>query len=115
MAATGHSREECAKAIGVSAPTMQRYYFSALESFERAALMTRGAVLQQLAAQAAAGNVAAMKELGKAIDRAAMPGGRSATKQQKPAPAGKKEKALEAARAVGADGGGDWGFLRRLN
>ncbi|NIJ37907.1 hypothetical protein FHR22_002610 [Sphingopyxis panaciterrae] len=69
LAATGRSEEECAAAIGVSPPTLRKHYFSAVQSFDRAKLVLQGERLSLLAAEGAKGNVAAIKELGKEIER----------------------------------------------
>lgn len=111
LAATGHGEEDCAAAIGVSVPTLRKHYFSAVKQFAAARLIVRGEVLQRLAAEAADGNVAAMKELGKLLDRAAMPGGGARQAKGKAPKKGKKEEALDAARNMGAGDDSKWGFL----
>lgn len=105
LAATGRSEEECAEAIGVSLPTLRKYYFSAVKSFARAKLMLQGERLAKLADEAAKGNVAAIKELGKEIERGELRALGERVKErgrsEKPAkPVGLKEQRKQAAQEV---------------
>lgn len=105
LAATGHSEQDCADAIGLSVPTMRKHYFSAIKRFAVARLVVRGETLAQLATEAAAGNVAAMKELSKEVDRGELRalGERikDRGKSEKPTkPVGLKEQRKQAAKEV---------------
>lgn len=106
LAATGRNEQECAAAIGVSLPTLRKHYFSAVQSFDRAKLVLQGERLAMLAEEAAKGNVAAIKELGKEIERGELRtlGERvkDRGKGDKPAkPLGLKEQRKQAAQDVG--------------
>lgn len=105
LAATGHTLAECATAIGLSQPTLRKHYFSAVQLFDRAKLMIKGERLVQLAAEAASGNVAAIKELGKEIERGELRALGERVKDrgrgEKPAaPMGLKDQRKQAARDV---------------
>ncbi|WP_411340321.1 hypothetical protein V6U71_21535 [Sphingopyxis sp. J-6] len=105
LAATGKSLKECAVAVGLSVPTLRKHYFSAVQQFDRARLMLTGERLSQLAAEAAKGNVAAIKELGKEIERGELRAlgerVKDRGKSELPAKAkGLKEQRKEAAQGV---------------
>ncbi|WP_283195502.1 AraC family transcriptional regulator [Rhizobium sp. AN80A] len=120
LLALGWSIERMANGIGVSPATLKRYF--------RAELKQRDAMRDRLDArrfeiamdQANAGNVAALKELGKMLDsndrmgmdqrlRDAQASRRTDTQKSKDqdAPQGKKEAAKAAAKTAGADS--HWG------
>ena len=115
LLALGWSIERMANGIGVSPATVKRHF--------RAELKVRGAMRDRLEARrfelamemANAGNVAALKELGKMIERSDMMliDDRLRQAQDKVAPAakeeklGKKEAQREAARTAGE--GSSWG------
>lgn len=116
LLALGWSIERMANGIGVSPATLKRYF--------RAELKERSAMRDRLDArrfeiameQANAGNVAALKELGKMLesnDRMGMDQrlrdaqDRAGRKNEETAPRGKKEAAKEAAKTAGADS--HWG------
>lgn len=111
--AMGLSTAEIANGLGISTPTLRKHYFSALKRREMQRTrfeLWRGAVL---ADQAQNGNIGAMRELGKIIDRHdARQAARELTEAQGDAPAprmpkGKKEQArLEAQEALSSD---EWG------
>ncbi len=104
LAATKHSLKECATAVGLSVPTLRKHYFSAVQLFDRAKLMVQGERLAQLFAEAAKGNVAAIKELGKEIERGELRALGERVKDRgkgdKPAP----PKGLKEQRKVAAQG-----------
>lgn len=66
--AGGYSHEDIAKGLGISQPTLRKYYFSELKQQGQ---RTRFEFwrMHNLAEQANAGNVGAMKELGKIMDK----------------------------------------------
>lgn len=114
LLALGWSISRMANAIAVSPATLKRYF--------RAELKQRDAMRDRLDArrfeiameQANAGNVAALKELGKMIDRSDMMDiDRQLREAQSDAPKktsdklGKKEAAAEAAKTAGE--GSEWG------
>jgi AraC-like DNA-binding protein len=114
LLALGWSIERMANGIGVSPATVKRYF--------RAELKQRGAMRDRLDArrfelameQANAGNVAALKELGKMIERSDAMLIDARLRQGHPAPAPEKEEKLgkkEAARAAAKHAGkdSDWG------
>lgn len=67
--ARGASPKEAATALGITVPTLRKHYFSEVERREAAGLMMEGTQLARLNAAAEAGNVAAEKELLKALER----------------------------------------------
>jgi hypothetical protein len=103
--ATGHSVKEAALAIGVSVPTLRKHYFSEVEQWRVARLKLTAAQLERLNDEAEQGNVAAIKELFKRIDKATI--AELATRvanrpEAKPKPAGQKlGKKAELRRAAG--------------
>lgn len=60
---------DAARALGISLPTFHKHYFYEVEQRETARWKMRGLQLARLNAQAEAGNVAAEKELMKALER----------------------------------------------
>ena len=116
LLALGWSIERMANGIGVSPATLKRYF--------RAELKERDAMRDRLDArrfeiameQANAGNVAALKELGKMLDSNDRMGmdqrlrdaqERGSRKKETETPQGKKEAAKAAAKTAGADS--HWG------
>lgn len=101
--ARGLSVKEVAAAIGVSAPTLRKVYFSEVAKRAQARLRMEMTQLTRLNAQAEAGNVAAEKELMKQMDRLRQ---RDQVQTMAPAPTakpvklGKKEAAAQAAEQV---------------
>jgi hypothetical protein len=67
--ARGLSVKEAATAIGVSAPTLRKVYFSEVAKRAAARLRMETVQLERLNAQAQAGNVTAEKELFKQLER----------------------------------------------
>jgi hypothetical protein len=100
--ARGLSVKQAAIAIGLSAPTLRKVYFSEVGKRAQAQLRMEMTQLARLNAQAEAGNVAAEKELWKQMDRIRQ---RDAQHQLAPPPVkaaklGKKELAARDAMEV---------------
>lgn len=117
--ALGYSDAEIASGLGVSLPTLRKYYFSELKRREMQRTRFDLWRAEQLARQAGAGNVGAMKELGRLVEardrsRAIEEFGH---REEDDAPAeqlGKKERARRAAAEVVQGGqASDWGDLIR--
>ncbi|PZU77744.1 MAG: hypothetical protein DI530_12185 [Sphingomonas sp.] len=113
--ATGHDPADAAAVLGVSMPTLRKHYFSELEQWRTAKLKLKAQQLAWLHREGEAGNVAAIKELFKQVDRGVMAAGardmaRPAKAAKKPKP-GKKEQANIDAREASASG--EWGSLLR--
>jgi hypothetical protein len=104
--ARGLSLEQAAVVIGVSLPTLRKHYFSEVKQQAEAKLRMEMTQLVRLNKTAAEGNVAAEKELGRRLEKAAIAdtADRVANRGRNGAPAqprlGKKEEAQEAAQAV---------------
>ena len=103
--ARGWSVKKVALSIGISVPTLRQYYFSHVQRRDQLALMTESVQLGRLNDQAEKGNVAAEKELLKALakgrleqlsDQVADRG-----KTERKPKLGKKEAAAVAAKEVG--------------
>jgi hypothetical protein len=96
------SVKDAATAIGVSVPTLRKHYSSEVAQRDAAALRFEMVQLSRLNEGAKAGSVAAEKELGRRLDKAALQHlaekvvDRGVTK--KAAPLGKKEAARVAAK-----------------
>ncbi len=105
LLALERGEEDVAAAIGISPPTLRKHYFRELKARREARLRLDGALLGALASEAAAGNVAAVKELYKRVERhdqvklAKAVADRGA-RDEAPVPLGKKEKARQAAHEV---------------
>lgn len=98
--ARGLSVKDAAAAIGLSAPTLRKVYFSECGKRQQARLRMEMTQLARLNTQAEAGNVAAEKELAKMLDKLRL---RDTAQAQAPAPkatqpVGKKEAAKTVAR-----------------
>ncbi len=106
LLALERSDDEVASAIGITAPTLRKHYFREMKARREARLRLDGALLGALASEAAAGNVAAVKELFKRLERhdnfklAQSVADRGSKADQAPPP-GKKEKARQDALGVG--------------
>lgn len=99
--ARGLSVKEAATAIGVSAPTLRKVYFSEVAKRAQAQLRMEMTQLARLNKLAADGNVAAEKELLKQLDKMRQ---RDQVRAMAPAPTAKPEKLGKkeaAARAAG--------------
>lgn len=101
--ARGLSVKDAASAIGVSAPTLRKVYFSEVSKRDQAKLRMEMTQLNRLNTAAEAGNVAAEKELAKQLERMRQ---RDQVEASAPAPTarpaklGKKEAARQAAGEV---------------
>ena len=110
----GLSLKDAASLIEVSVPTLRKVYFSEVAKRNFARLKGEQLQLERLNDQAAEGNVAAMKELLKQIDRLRM-NDQGAAFTARPAKApkapklGKKEQLNH--DAIEASGNGEWGSL----
>lgn len=110
--AMGSTPEDAALAIGVTMPTFRKHYFSELAQWKQARLRLKAKQLQLLAAAAATGKVAAIKEMFAQIDKAGLVDlsnkaanrGQAASRQteerERQPRKGKKEERSEAAHAV---------------
>ncbi len=105
--ARGLDVKAAAVAIGVSVPTLRKHYFAEVAKRDAAKLRMEMTQLERLNRAAAGGNVAAEKELGKRLDKAALAdtAERVANRGRNGAPApkaklGKKEEAVAKAEAV---------------
>lgn len=105
--ARGLDLKEAATAIGVSVPTLRKHYFSEVGKRDAAKLRMEMTQLARLNSAAEGGNVAAEKELGKRLEKAALAdtAARVANRGRNGAPPrepklGKKEEAVARAEAV---------------
>jgi hypothetical protein len=110
--AMGYSDREIAFALGVSAPTLRKHYFSVLKRREMQRARFELWRVQVLADEANKGNVGAVKELGKIVERRDryLAEERLRGTSDDP-PIGKKEARRVAAQAVANGDGDDWGDL----
>lgn len=98
--------------LGICLATLRKHYFFEVEGFARARLNLRMKAMAHLVDEVEKGNVAAIKELAKQIDRADAPGAAARDRgNAKPPKLGKKEQALDAARRVGEGEDSQWSFL----
>jgi hypothetical protein len=107
----GWTAERIARALRVSKPTLRKHYFAELRHADEARDALKAAHLMMVYRQADAGNVGAIKELGRLIERDELeriPQRRRA-EEPKPEKLGKKEAADLAARS--AHEGTEWGAL----
>lgn len=117
--AMGYGDAEIASGLGISLPTLKKYYFSELKRREMQRTRFELWRAKQLADQAAGGNVGAMKELTKimeARDRARTLArfGDDDQTEERGERLGKKEQARrDAAAIVKDDADHDWGGLLR--
>lgn len=70
--ALGWTKEAVAESIGLSMPTFRKYYFSEIKLQDIALLRVKGRHVERLWAKAESGDVGAMKEIGKMLDRVAL-------------------------------------------
>jgi DNA-binding transcriptional ArsR family regulator len=104
LMAVGHEIKDIAAAIGVSAPTLRKHYFSELDGLRVAALRLTAHQLFRLNREAEAGNVAAEKALLAFTDRerTKIASDRVAARSDGPDPKlGKKAERAEEAKRVG--------------
>jgi hypothetical protein len=103
--ATGGVPKDAAAVLGITMPTLRKHYFSELEQWRVARLRLKAAQLQQLHTEGQKGNVAAIKELFKQMDKGALAQlsdrvANRAPSEPKQAPKGKKEQQKEAAGRI---------------
>ncbi len=113
LLALGWSQERIAQACHISVPTMRRYYFSTLKRrhIQRDRLVAWQ--FERLMDVAATGNVGALKELQRMIeknDQMHAAASMAVAKEKPEEKLGKKEQARRAALEA-AGGGGGWGDL----
>ncbi len=116
LLALGWSFERIAKACHISVPTMRRYYFSALKAREAQRDRLVAWQFEKLFEMASSGNVGALKELQRMIERndqmlAADRLAKVADKDDHKEKVGKKELARRAALEAARDGQSGWGDL----
>lgn len=107
----GGSEADAAAMLGISQATLRKHYFSEVAGLVAAKIRLRAKTWLDLSKAAADGNVAAAKALLKEMERGSMIGASAFDQRRKvkPPKKGKKEEALEQARAAGRDG--KWGGL----
>ncbi|MEC9433884.1 MAG: hypothetical protein VYD87_13355 [Pseudomonadota bacterium] len=113
LLALGWSNQRIAGALHISLPTLRRYYFSELKARDVQRDRLDAWRFEVVAEKAATGDIPAMKELGRLIDRndRALAAARVADEPQAE-PLGKKEEARRAATDLSRDGGAWGGDLR---
>jgi AcrR family transcriptional regulator len=94
--------KEVALSIGISVPTLRQHYSSELERRHAMVLMMESVQLGRLNDQAAAGNVAAEKELMKALEKGRLEqlSDRVARRDERPRPS-RSARRKQAAKAKG--------------
>lgn len=99
MFAVGSEPKDAAKVLGISMPTLRKYYFSELEKWRDAKLKLKAALLQRLYDEGVKGNVGAIKELFKHMEAGALAqlAETLANRKGSTAVKGKKEQQKEAA------------------
>jgi len=105
LLAINRRQDQIAAALGISEPTLRRNYFRELKTKEDARFRVEGTRMLRLYQEVESGNVAAIKELGKALEKGdllaahltahASGGAKKGSKEPK---LGKKEMAIAAAR-----------------
>jgi len=111
----GWQDPDIARALGITPPTLRKYYFRELRSRDDARLRLRATHLEALWEQCRAGNVAALKEFRRVMDRAESEDaqrdflGEPVRVPRAPATTalGKKAQAAEEAKTAGV--GTEWG------
>lgn len=116
--ALGYSDEQIASGLGVSVPTLRKYYFSDLKRREMQRTRFELWRAEVLAKEAGEGNVGAMRELGKIVEKRDRRLAEERMKgagdgQASTAPVGKKEAARRRAEKLEKPGGSGWGDLLR--
>lgn len=113
--AMGYSDSEIASGIGVSAPTLRKYYFSALKRRDMQRCRYELWRAETLATLAGEGNIGAMKELGRIFEsrdrRIAEERVRASSDNAPVEMIGKKEADRLAAERLVEGRGGKWGNL----
>jgi len=120
LLALGWNNERIAAALSITAPTLRKNYFRELKVREAARDRLDASLATMLWTSATEGNVAAMKEFRKLVERNDIMKGQNdfiGAQQSRPAPAqprmGKKEEATQAAETAGQNTG--WGDDLTLN
>lgn len=119
LLALGWSNERVARAIGITQPTLRKYYFSLLKCRDHQRDMMEAERMTRLYELGVAGNVGAIKEFDRLLERndamvaqsdiSSKPKDGRDDKADKPTPRlGKKEQAQQEAEEL-ALGGGEWG------
>jgi hypothetical protein len=104
--AFGWTKERVADSVGLSLPTFRKYYFSEIKMQDVALLRVKGRHIELLWAKAESGDVGAMKEIGKMLDRVELAAlseqviHRDSVERSKAPKLGKKEQQKIAASAV---------------
>lgn len=119
LLAFGWSNERVARAVGVTVPTLRKHYFAELKVRDEARDRMDATIADRLWTEAMGGNVGAIKEFRKLVERNdLMVAGRAYTGQPetprpaKPPKLGKKDQARLDARTVPEGSGWD-SLLRR--
>lgn len=110
LLALGWSNERIANAVGIARSTLERHFPAALRQRVKMRDRMEARRFELAWAAAEAGNVAAMRELGRMIERNDLVYADAALRAAGEAPErrlGKKDAAVEA--ALNAGQGGDWG------
>jgi predicted transcriptional regulator len=106
LSAAGMLQDDIADALGISAPTLRKYF---RPEIDKAVARQKAMVLSSLATQAAKGNVSAAKEFLAQIEKnsaaAALKSRERQPTQPPPARKGKKEERQDAAATVAQAGG----------
>lgn len=99
--AMGYTPSEIAEGLGVSLPTLRKYYFSELKMRDMHRTRSELWMAQRLAEQANQGNVGALKELRRTFEvRDRILAERKLRNETTEEPIGKKEEARRAANAA---------------
>ncbi len=111
LCAMGWSNEAIAAALSVTQPTLRRHYFSELKRKADQRLRLEAWRLEKLIEQVDAGNVAALKELDRLMERERDRGMDKNPKPAKEEPLGLKERRRREAADVSSGETGGWGDL----
>ena len=108
LLAVGRTDAEIARALGITDKTLSKYYFRELRSRDDARFQVEGTRLLKLYEAAEEGKVAANKELGKILEKAALADNEFAKRaaaigKKKEPKLGKKEQSLQDARTPDLD------------
>lgn len=104
--ALGWTKDRVAAALKLSMPTFRKHYFSEIKNADDALLRVKARHVEVLWNQAQAGNVGAIKEFGRYLDRVDMDlladnvSNRGSNEESTAARLGKKEQRIEDAAAV---------------
>jgi hypothetical protein len=104
--ALGWTKDRVAAALKLSMPTFRKYYFSEIKHADDALLRVKARHIEVLWTQAQAGNVGAIKEFGRYLDRVDLDlladnvSNRGSHEEAQQRPLGKKDQRIEDAAAV---------------